>query len=232
MLLAVSITCLVAMAACLAIAARGLYLSRDAARTSYAAFALALAFALLAAAAAAVHEKVASPASASTGGTAPPGGTAAAPAPGGTVQSYPVSADDLRSFRGLVGVQYQPTGRRLCLVNYFNGAKELGKGRSYKFWAGCGASDRWRTVADVQEGLALPSAWDPRNARVIACVPRGATMPYLSGPAAAQWSEKDRHLYRGGAVQYRVLSFDTNWIVKRQAVPAAPQPLSKVGNPC
>src|SRR4051794_9243444 len=181
MLLAVSITCLAAMAACLVIAARGLLTSRPSAvRLSYAALAAALAFAVLAAAIAAVDEKVASPASASAGGTA------TAPAPSGTVQSYPVSAEDIRSFRDVPSVQFQPTGRRLCLVNYFNGAKELGKNRSYKFWAGCGASDRWRTVADVQEGLALPSAWDPRNARVIACVPRGATMPYLSGPAAPQ----------------------------------------------
>src|SRR4051812_44736954 len=229
MLLAVSITCLVAMAACLGIAARGLVKPRpDGVRASYAALALALAFALLAAAVAAVDEKVA-PAGASTGTTAttPAAGPATNPPPGGTVQSYPMSAEDLRSFSGFVSVQDRPTGQPLCLVNYFNGAKELGQGRSYKFWAGCGASDGLSTVADVQEGLALPSAWDERNARVIACVPRGATMPYQSGPAAAQWSEKDRHRYRGGTVQYRVLSFDTNWIVKRQTVPAAPQPLTK-----
>jgi hypothetical protein len=142
-----------------------------------------------------------------------------------------VTQSDLAGFTGNATTSHRRLRRTLCLVQYFDEAKELGE-RSYKWWTSCSANDRFKTVADVHEKLALPPDWGPRNTRAVACVPVGAAMPYMRGLTAPKRSGSTRKRYAGGAIQYRVLRFETDWIHELEPVRPAPAPLPPVDAPC
>jgi len=171
---------------------------------------IALGFALVAAATATVGEKV--------------GSKHAGRPVRGSALDYRVGASDLANFTGPIAVGYRPTATPRCLVNYFDGSQPLGS-RSYKYWTSCDENAKFKTITDVQNGLALLPDWGPRNARVIACVPAGASLPYLRGQAAPKWSEEAGRQYYGRDLQFRVLSFNKDWIVQRQAVAPTPSSL-------
>jgi hypothetical protein len=77
----------------------------------------------------------------------------------------------------------------------------------------------------------MPSAWGRRNEVAVACVPKGATLTYLKGRAAPVVA--DRRRYAGGGVMYRVLTFDTDWIVSTRPLPGSGASLPRIApRPC
>jgi hypothetical protein len=187
-----------------------------------AALSIALLLVVLAAAVAVVDDKVGSadvPSAATAGAQA-----SGPPAARGTSLVYPLEAAEADNFAGSTRTTYGTRREALCLVNYYDRHVDVGAGRSYKWWTSCDDADGFSTVAEVRDALALPPAWGARNAVAIACVPARARFGYVSGPAAAV--RTSRHTYAGGGLQFRVLRFDTEWIVARQALgrPRAPLP--------
>jgi hypothetical protein len=134
-----------------------------------------------------------------------------------TTFDYPISAGDLRGFeRGGRGASEVLTAP-LCLAQYYNRNAELGE-RSYKWWTTCDAAKRFKTIADVRAALALPPAWGARNGVTVACVPEGERVAYVYGRVAPVVNGGQR--YRGMGVEYRLVHFDTDWIVSQRRLPA------------
>jgi hypothetical protein len=187
-----------------------------------AALVAALGFLFLSGAAAAVHDKVDEKKSAKKPA-----------APAGPVLAYPLQQSELSAFKGASHGGFKPLRKPLCLVQYFDSQAVIGVDRSYKWWTTCAQNAKFRTVDDVRNSLALPPDWGPRDARAVACVPSGATIPALRGRAGAQLSRVTGGTYPGGGTQYRVLRFDTRWIAIRSAVvPARASRLPPLRAPC
>jgi hypothetical protein len=170
---------------------------------------------VLAAATAVVDEKVGS-------GTAHDDGESSngAQTKGEEVIKYPFEPSELTNFAGRVAFRGRPEAKTLCLVTYYNHAAELGKGRNYKWWTSCEEAGELETISEVRDQLALLPAWGPRDAEAVACVPSGANVAFLQGTVGPQTS--DGHTYQGGAIQYRVLRFDTDWINQQRRLPEPP----------
>jgi hypothetical protein len=209
--------------------------ARNAARASLP-LAFGVAFAALAGALALIDEKV------SDGGDAfaPAAAGAAAqrtPAVGGSeipgrVLEYPLETGDLANFAGSVRVGPERTPRALCLVAYFDKSRRLGAGRSYRWWTSCDEDATFDTLGEVHDRLALPAEWGPRTTRAVACVPKGRRMPHVRGETGPKLSHDSGEQHPGGAEQYRVIRFDTRWIVRYDRIDPDARRLPRVGDPC
>lgn len=105
----------------------------------------------------------------------------------------------------------------LLLVQFHRSDRALGQGRSAAWWTTPEQANRFLTVDDVRQGLALPPGWGPRDAVSVARIPRGAEVEYFQGSALKQM--EDNTLFEGGGVQYRFRDFDPNWIIQTRKLP-------------
>jgi hypothetical protein len=132
---------------------------------------------------------------------------------GATADASQLSQDDVAAFRRHAVIHSGELRRPLCLVTFFN--KDAEAARSSKWWTSCAAARRFGSIAEMREVMALPTSWKdsrPRDARVTARVPAGASITYLSGRSAAQCPAAEGRCYHGGGIQYRVMDLEGRWI--------------------
>jgi hypothetical protein len=165
--------------------------------------AVAVLLLLVGAATAAVDDKVA----------APDAAPASPPAPAAAQSDWPLA--DLAAFRGAPRLHSGPLRHPLCLVRYF-ARRRAGDDPGATWWTTCAANRALKTVAMVRRRLALLHAWGPRNARVFARIPAGASVVYLEGKASQQCAIAVHRCYRGGGLQllFRDADFDRGWFTQ------------------
>ncbi len=121
-------------------------------------------------------------------------------------------ADAMSSFEGPATLHAGPLAKPLCLVRYFDRRRARSKGGDpgANWWTTCEYSESTLgSVVLVRKKLALPKAWGARDARVMATIPAGASITYLSGTAARQ-CESGSRCYEGGGEQLLFHDRDVN----------------------
>jgi hypothetical protein len=126
--------------------------------------------------------------------------TAACTATGQTSDYF---AGEMSSFRGPATLHAEPLRTQLCLVRYFDRrrAEANNSDPGANWWTTCEYNATLRSVALVHAKLALPKAWGARDARIVATIPAGTRITYLSGIAARQCEAASHRCYEGGGVQ-------------------------------
>src|SRR5205823_2432072 len=104
---------------------------------------------------------------------------------------------DLPSFTGQNSFHSGPIDRNLCLVQYFEGAKQVGRRRSHNWWTSCQQAQHLSTIDAVRMHLALLPDWGDRDRRQFAFLPRGTRVTYIVGRAAPQLSKLTHRQYEG-----------------------------------
>jgi len=111
-----------------------------------------------------------------------------------------------KEFKGLLK-------RDLVVVQY------RGPGNSYHWWTVPAEANRFSTVEDALERLALLSKFGKRTHVAAAIIPKNTPIRFLHGRAKPMRDLKRLQFRRGGAVQYRFLDFDPKWIRSIRPLP-------------
>jgi hypothetical protein len=132
----------------------------------------------------------------------------------------------LASFRAPATLHAGVADEPLCLVRYYDRAqarRDRHGDPGANWWTTCRFDATLDTVDEVRTRLALPRRWGDRDARVVAEVPAGTQIAYLSGRAAKQCEPSGRRCYAGGGMQvlFRDRDFERDWFVRRECVRAA-----------
>jgi hypothetical protein len=196
------------------------------------ALALALAFTALAASVALIDAKVGDPDGTETAAVEVAAAADAGKPTPGPILDYELDSSDLGNFSGKVRVEDGQVDKRLCLVTYFDKARQLGRGRSYKWWTPCKQRKPLKTLDAVHDSLALPEDWGPRTTRAVACVPPDSLMPHVRGKTSPKLSDDTGDELSGGATQLRVIRFDTRWIMRYDRINPDRGRLPPLGDPC
>jgi lysozyme family protein len=143
---------------------------------------------------------------------------AAKPTPSAVVADY--FAANLAAFRGPGTLHAGVGAHPLCLVRYYDRARARTRGDDpgATWWTSCRYAERLRSIAEVRRRLALPRAWGARDALVVAEVPAGTRIAYLSGRAAPLCEPDRSTCYAGGGAQLLFVdrSFERTWFVRRE----------------
>jgi hypothetical protein len=107
--------------------------------------------------------------------------------------------------------------KEMILVQYFDGAKEVGKGRTLQWWTTIEQANSMDTIRAVKGKLGLP--WGERNSVAVARIPAGTEVEFLQGSARSQDSENFLTYYKGGGEQFRFKNFDAAWVVETRRIP-------------
>lgn len=132
----------------------------------------------------------------------------------------------LASFRAPARLHAGVGDQPLCLVRYYDRTRARRDRRGdpgANWWTTCRFDATLDTVDEVRLRLALPRSWGGRDARVVAEVPAGTQIAYLSGRAAKQCEPSGRRCYHGGGMQvlFRDRDFERDWFVRRECARAA-----------
>ncbi len=105
----------------------------------------------------------------------------------------------------------------LVLVQYHRADRALGQGRSAKWWTTPSQANALATLGEVQDVLALPPGWGPRNAVSVARIPARTKIEYFLGTARKQ--TENGVIFRGEGIQFRFKDFDPSWILETRVIP-------------
>jgi hypothetical protein len=82
-----------------------------------------------------------------------------------------------------------------------------------KYWTSTAQANKFKTVDDVTQKLALLPKWGERNVVSVAKIPKGTEITYCLGKAELQIS-KPAGKFPGEGVQYLFKDFDPAWIIE------------------
>ena len=88
----------------------------------------------------------------------------------------------------------------LLLVQYHSNA-EIGKGRTLKLWTTTSEANRFSTIDEVMDNLALLSMWGDRSMVSVAKVPAGTRVKHAIGTARKQINLETNEIREGGGLQ-------------------------------
>ncbi|MEE3627464.1 RHS repeat-associated core domain-containing protein [Nitrospirillum sp. BR 11752] len=125
--------------------------------------------------------------------------------------------EDLANFKPGYKLMSGPLENDLTLVSY-HADTPLGQGRSAKWWTSLEQGNKFSTIDDVHQGLALPPEWGNREVATVIKIPKGTDITAYVGEAAQQ-KGADGTIFQGGALQYRFKDFDPSWIVESRGIP-------------
>lgn len=130
--------------------------------------------------------------------------------------------EDLDTFEpGTSKLHHGTLKKDLYIVNYHDGNKILGDGRSISWWTHVEVGSNIRTLEDLHQHLALVKPdWGVRGSVSVAKIPRGTQSTFISGKAATQFSKPPlKEKFEGGGFQMRFRDFDEKWIVETRDLP-------------
>ena len=106
----------------------------------------------------------------------------------------------------------------LILVQIHSGA-EIGKGRSLKFWTTAEQANKFKTIDDYLDNLALLSEWGDRTYISVARIPKATKVKHAIGTAIKQKSKQVVELRKGNGVQILFEEFNMNWVKATKEIP-------------
>ncbi|WP_232448353.1 DUF4150 domain-containing protein [Burkholderia ubonensis] len=125
--------------------------------------------------------------------------------------------EDLANFEPGYKLQSGPLEEDMTFVSY-HADTPLGQGRSAKWWTSLEQGNKFSTIKDVHQGLALPPEWGSREVVTVMRVPKGTDITAYVGHAAEQVG-KTGERFLGQGLQYRFKDFDPSWIVETRKIP-------------
>ena len=132
--------------------------------------------------------------------------------PPATPAAWGVTAADLAAFRGPVTVHAGQRDSELCLMSFYSADAAASDSR---WWTSCETAASLGSIAAVRDRLVLPRSTDgslTRDRRATLRIPAGDEVAYISGRAAARCPDGEAGCYHGGAVLYRLMNLDADWI--------------------
>lgn len=108
--------------------------------------------------------------------------------------------------------------KELMVVQYHSGGS-LNQGRSLKWFTSITEGNKFSTMDQVMDKLALLSEWGERTHVTVVKIPAGESVKFLHGRAIEQMSSNSLELVKGGGVQYRFYEFDPKWILETRRLP-------------
>lgn len=95
----------------------------------------------------------------------------------------------------------------------------VGQGRSLKFWTTAEAANKFSTVEEYMNSMALLKEWGSRGTVSVARIPAGTQVKYAIGTARAQISATTGEVINGNGLQILFDEFDPTWVVQTRKMP-------------
>ena len=110
-------------------------------------------------------------------------------------------------------VQDGPIDDDLYMVQIHASDKQLGNGRSARFWVSLEDAMSTKSEEEYRDAVALLQCWGPRDEVTVARIPRGEYVTYLEGLAEEQYDATSNEVRKGNGHQYQFRDFDPKWII-------------------
>lgn len=105
----------------------------------------------------------------------------------------------------------------MTLVQFHSDAA-VGQGRSLKFWTSAEEANKFSTIDEYMNNMALLSEWGDRGTVSVSKIPAGTKVKYAIGTAREQANIVTGEVRSGGGLQILFDEFDPNWVVQTREI--------------